>query len=464
MTTTGATGRESARVHTGVDLRKAAIDLARLVQFPTVSARPAPVKEILACALWLVRQLTAIGLENAAIIPTAGHPAVYADWRHAAGRPTMLIYGHYDVVPADPLTDWHRPPFAAQISGGYIHGRGASDDKGQLWAHVAAVEAYLRSVGRLPVNVMFLLDGEEEIGSPHLAAVLDARPQTGTAHVVIVSDTRMLAIDRPAITYGVRGVLAVELEMRGPAVDLHAGTFGGAVHNPLQAICDLIAGMHDPHGRVSIPGFYDRVLPLSSGERAYLAGSGPSDAKILSETGAAQAWGEPGWSLYERTTARPALTLNGVTGGYQRAGAKAVIPARGTAKISFRLVPDQDPADVEGLLRSYVGATAPSTVEWAVHTVARVPPAVIDTAHPVFTAAATSYATGFGAQPTFVRTGGTLPIAQLRDGVRAPVVCMGFALPDDRAHAPNERFHLGCLERGIATSIALLDLIGTVPW
>jgi acetylornithine deacetylase/succinyl-diaminopimelate desuccinylase-like protein len=267
----------------------------------------------------------------------------------------------------------------------------------------------------------------------------------------------MLAPDRPAITYALRGALALELEVSGPRHDLHSGGFGGAVHSPLAALCELVARLHDPGGRVAIPGFYERVRPVSPAERAYLARVGPSDAQVLRDAGVERGWGEPGYSLYERTALRPALTVNGLAGGYQGPGAKAIIPARAAAKLSFRLVPDQDPREIDLLFRRHLAHIRPPTVEFAVRTLSRARPALIDRRHPALRAAATAYRLGFGAAPVFLRSGGTIPVVSaFREILGIPTVLMGFALPDDRMHAPDEKFHLPTFYRGVATCIHFL--------
>ena len=339
-----------------------------------------------------------------------------------------------------------------------IYGRGASDNKGQLFAHVKALESYLHTTGALPVNVVCLFEGEEEIGSPNLGALLTRRSDALQAQVAVLSDTPILAPDRPAVTYSLRGALSLELEVRGPARDLHSGQFGGAVHNPLQALCEIIATLHDADGRVAIPGFHNRVVEPGEAELAYMERVGPSDNNILHDASAERDWGEIEYSLYERTTIRPALTVNGITGGYAGAGVKAVIPARATAKLNFRLVPRQQPAEVEALVRDHIARATPPTVRSTVRTKLLADPAVVNRRLPAVRAAARAYQRGFGVAPVFRRSGGTIPVASmLQRQLGLPVVLMGFALPDDRMHAPNEKFHLPNFRRGIATSVYLLE-------
>jgi acetylornithine deacetylase/succinyl-diaminopimelate desuccinylase-like protein len=412
------------------------------------------------CAAWLADHLRRIGLDHARVLPTERHPLVYAAWRHAPARPTVLIYGHYDVQPPDPLNEWQSPPFEPTVRGQDLYGRGACDDKGQMFTHVKALEAYLKAEGRLPVNVKCLFEGEEEIGSPSLSPFLKRNRRALAANVAVMSDMPIPAPDRPALTYAMRGALNLELEVRGAQRDLHSGVYGGAIHNPLQALCEIIAKLHDSGHHVAIPGFYQHVRRPAEEQREYLGEVAPSDAQILRDAGARNAWGEAGYSEYERTTLRPALTINGIVGGYQGPGVKGVIPRRAIAKLSFRLVPDQEPHQVERLFRQHVGRITPPTLRFAVRTLARVKPALVNPKHAAIRAAALAYRNGFGSPPVFLRSGGTFPVVSMLQELGIPTVLMGFALPDDRMHAPNEKFHLPNFYRGIATSIWFLSTIG----
>lgn len=439
-------------------------ELAEFVRFPSVSAQPQHATEVRRCAEWLTEHLQAIGLKRVRIIPTAQHPLVYADWHNGPQQPTVLIYGHYDVQPVDPLAEWKSPPFQPSVRGANLYGRGASDDKGQLFAHVKALEAYLKTAGALPVNVKCLFEGEEEIGSPNLPAFLVRHQRELSADVAVISDMTILAPDRPALTYALRGALSLELEVAGPQRNLHSGIFGGAVYNPLQALCEIIARLHDAGGRIAIPGFYDRVRLWSEDERDYMAQTGPRDGEILRNAQVAQGWGEPRFTLYERTTIRPALTVNGIVGGYQGAGPKAVIPARAVAKLNFRLAPDQEPQEIDRLFRRYVAGITPPTVRVTIRTQLAAPPALIGRSHPAMRAAAVAYRRGFGAMPVFLRSGGTIPVVNLlHQALGIPTVLMGFALPDDRMHGPNEKFHLPNFFNGIITSICFLAEVGATP-
>ena len=432
-------------------------ELKEFLRFSTVSAHVQSANEMQRCAEWLAEHLRQIGLKNVSIIPTRRNPIVCAESDQAPGVPTALIYGHYDVQPPDPLREWRSPPFEPIIRGDSIYGRGASDDKGQMFVHVKALECYLRTNGRLPVNVKCLFEGEEEIGSPNLASFLERDKKALAADVAVVSDTRMLGPLQPAITYALRGALSLELEVRGPQQDLHSGNFGGAVHNPLQALCEILASLHSADGRVTVPRFYDRVRQCADGERSYMASAGPADEQILRDAHARQGWGEQGYTLYERTTIRPALTINGIRGGYQGEGVKAIIPARATAKLNFRLVPDQDPDEIDRIFRQHIARITPATVRATVRTSLAARPIVVSRAHPAMQAAVVAYERGFGSRPVFLRSGGTIPIVSaLQTILDIPTVLMGFASPDDGMHAPNEKFSLHNFSRGVLTSIHFL--------
>lgn len=429
-------------------------ELKEFVSFPSVSARSANAGDITRCAEWLADHLHRIGMQHVEVVATRGHPLVYGEWLELPGAPTVLIYGHYDVQPAEPLDQWRSPPFEPVVRGKDLYGRGASDDKGQLLAHIKAVESCLRTSGRLPVNVKCLFEGEEEIGSPNFASFLAKNKGALTADVVVVSDTAMLGQDRPAITYAMRGALSLELEVTGPKTDLHDGQFGGMVHNPLKGLCDIVAGLQTSGGRIAIPGFYDRVREVSAEERRYMAGNGPTDEQLLSNAQTSRVWGERGYSLYERTTIRPSLTISGITGGYQGPGPKTIIPARAVAKLNLRLVPDQDPGEIERLVRKHIARLTPFTLRASIRSQLAAKPVLVDRAHPLVKAAATACHKVFGATPVFVRSGGTNPaVTAFHDVLGLPTALMGFGLLDDRIHGPNEKFHLPNFHKGIATSI-----------
>ncbi len=318
----------------------------------------------------------------------AGPPIVLAEWRKAPGRPVVLIYGHYDVQPADPLSQWRSPPFEPVVRDGFLYGRGASDDKGQLFAHVKAAEVTLARHGALPVNVIFLIEGEEEIGSPNLRTFLDAAKSRLKADAAVISDTTMPSPDQPGITYSLRGALSLELEVSGPARDLHSGQFGGAVLNPLQALSGMLACLHYANGRIAVAGLYDRVRRLPEAERAFMRSQGRTDEESRRVAGVRRDWGEPGYSFYERTTIRPAITINGIHGGYAGEGSKSIIPSRAVAKLNVRLAPDQRPGEVETHLRRHFAAVTSPQVSSRVKTSMKADPIVIPRNHPVMAAAA----------------------------------------------------------------------------
>jgi acetylornithine deacetylase/succinyl-diaminopimelate desuccinylase-like protein len=434
-------------------------ELREFLRFPSVSSQPERAGDIRKCAAWLARHLKNIGFDQVRVVPTRGHPIVYAAWLHKPRRPTLIIYGHYDVLPGEPLREWRTPPFTPTLKGDNLHARGASDDKAQLFAHIKAIESYLKTTRSLPVNIKCIFEGEEEIGSPHLKSFIARNKRALRADAAVISDTRMLAPDRPAISYAERGGLRAELVVTGPPQDLHSGNFGGAVLNPLQALCEMIARLHDAHGRVSIPGFYDDVRAWGEKERAFMARTGPSDEQILRDANVEQGWGEPGFTLYERTTIRPALTMNGMAGGHYGRGAKSIIPARATAKISFRLVPNQDPQTIAQLFRQHIERFTPPAVRCSVRTFAGIKPAVIDRNNPAVRAAVFAYRKGFGATPVFLRSGGSIPVVTVfQEVLGIPAVLMGFGLPDDHIHAPNEKLYLPNFYNAIKTSVWYLAL------
>lgn len=449
---------ENALKYSQAHRRRFVEELKQFVRFPSISSQPRHADDVRKCAEWLAAHMKQIGLERVAVIPTRRHPVAYGEWKQAARRPTVLIYGHFDVQPADPLDKWHSPPFTPQVRGQNLFGRGACDDKGQLFVHLKAIESFLRTSRRLPVNVRCLFDGEEEIGSPNLPAFLQRNAKILASDVAIVSDTRMLGPFRPAINYAERGALSAEIAVAGPRQDLHSGNFGGAVHNPLQILCEILAGLHDSAGHIAIPGFYDRVLQVTPRERSYMARTGPSDSEILRDAQAQEAWGEAEYTLYERITLRPALAITGITGGYQGPGIKSVIPSHAVAKINFRLVPAQDPSEIDRLLRAHLARLAPPTARVTVRSEPGAKPVLINPGHPAIRTAAKAYREAFGASPVFLRSGGTIPIVDsFQKILKLPTVLMGFALPDDNMHAPNEKFHLPNFYRGIATSIWFLN-------
>ena len=430
-------------------------ELATLLSFPTVSAEPQHHLDIAQAAGWLANHLGGIGLHHAQVLPgiNGSPPSVYADWLGAAGRPTVLIYGHYDVQPADRRDGWRTPPFRATRIGGDIYARGASDDKGQLFIGLKAVESYL-AAGGLPLNIKIWLEGEEEVNSPNIGAVLAREARRLSADAVLISDTFMAGAGRPAIIYGLRGSLLFDLEVRGAANDLHSGAFGGAVPNPIHALSRIIAGLHDKAGRVTIAGFYNDVQKVETGERAELRYGGLSDTDFLANAGVAVGWGERGYSSVERVTVRPAVVVHSIEGG---AGGKAIIPARATARIGIRLVPQQEASQLAELVRQHIAANTPPGVQSRLRFMGSAPPVLIPRKHPAMSAAVRAVYKTWGVPPVFTRSGGTIPaVAEFQCHLRAPVILLGFGLPTDNIHAANEHIGLSRLFRGIETIIRFL--------
>ncbi len=439
--------------------------VARLVEFlriPSVSAVPEHRADVRRAADWLAQRLAAAGADQVRIDDTPGHPVVLA---RAAGPPDglrVLVYGHYDVQPADPIEAWTSGPFAPTVRDGNVYARGASDDKGQVLAHIDALEAYSRTVGRPPVTLLFVIEGEEEIGSPNLASWLIDHASELAADVALVSDTAMLGPDQPTLTYGLRGLCYLEVEVRGPAHDLHSGQYGGAVVNPANALCAMIAALHDAEGRVAVPGFYDAVRPLAPEERQALARVPFDEAVFRAATGRAGGYGESGYSTVERLWARPTLDVNGIVSGWTGVGAKTVLPAFATAKISARLVPDQEPAGIGRLLREHLERIAPPGVQVTVRELHGAAPVIVDRRLPAVQAAAWALEQVFGQPAVFAREGGTVPVvATLQSLLHIPPVLIGFGLPDDHVHGPDEKFGLEQLARGTLTLTLLLERLAS---
>jgi acetylornithine deacetylase/succinyl-diaminopimelate desuccinylase-like protein len=433
-------------------------DFLRIPSISTLSEHSADVQR---AAEWTAAQLRAAGMTRVEIMPTAKHPVVYGEWNGAPDKPTVLIYGHYDVQPAEREAGWLSDPFAPEVREGNLYARGASDDKGQVYANLKAVQLLMETHGRLPVNLKFLIEGEEEIGSPNLDSFIAAHKDMLRADVIVISDTAIQSLGQPSIVYGLRGLVYVELEVRGPKHDLHSGGFGGTVHNPAQALCEIIAALHQPDGSVAVEGFYDKVRPLTAEERALIAQTDVSEEEWRRLTGAPQPWGEAGYSLRERVGARPTLEINGIWGGFTGEGSKTVLPAKATAKISCRLVPDQDPYEIEALIRAQIAKLAPPTVTWELRSLNHGYPALVPLDSVAMQCAVAAYERGFGARPLFLREGGSIPVvATFTQTYGAPVLLVGYGLPDDGAHGPNEKFALECLYRGIHTAAALLEELG----
>jgi len=438
-------------------------ELKEYLAIPSVSTLPAHKPDIQRAAEWLSRQMSSIGLQNVEVLPTAGHPVVYGEWLGAPGKPTVLVYGHYDVQPVDPLNEWVSPPFEPTIRGDNIHARGAADMKGNTHAFLKALEA-LGKTGGLPLNVKVIMEGEEELGSPHLGAFIEQHKDKLKCDIVLNADAGILKPDLPSLTYGLRGLAYFEIWVRGPEHDLHSGIFGGSVHNPAQVLCELIAGMHDADGRVTLPGFYDQVRVLSKEERAELARLPRTDEEWRALAGVPQLYGEKGFTTLERLGARPTLEVNGILSGFTAEGIKTVLPAKAMAKVSMRLVPYQDPQKVEQQLREYMQAHAPPTVTWEIKQTGSAMPVLVERDSAGMRAAAAALEATFGVKPVFELSGGSVPVVsmvQAQLGVDS--ILMGFALPDDNIHAPNEKLHLPNYYRGIEAYIRFFDNVAQSP-
>jgi acetylornithine deacetylase/succinyl-diaminopimelate desuccinylase-like protein len=436
-------------------------ELQDYLRIPSISTDPAYAAEVRRCAEFLRAKMEQAGLA-AELIETPKHPLVYGEWLGAEGAPTLLFYGHYDVQPPDPLEEWRSPPFEPTIEGEHLVARGATDDKGQSFAHLKAVAAMLAERGRLPVNVKFLVEGEEESGGESIEAYVSAdRGRRLACDAVVVSDSSMYGPGQPSLLYGLKGLLYTEVRVSGPARDLHSGTFGGAVTNPLNALAEIVSKLRDPRsGRVLIPGFYDDVQPLEEWERAEFAKL-PFDAEqYRNAIGVPELFGEQGYSTLERAWVRPTCDVNGIWGGYQGPGAKTVIAAKGAAKVSMRLVPDQDPKRIAELFTQHVKAVAPPGVRVAVEVLHHAPPVLIDTDVPIAHAALDAMEEVWGRRPVRVREGGSIPIVStFVEALGAPVLLLGFGLSDDRLHSPNEKFDIPNFYGGIRSIARLLDRI-----
>lgn len=426
--------------------------LSELIDFcsiPSISTDPKVKPEMQRAAEWVADQLRSIGLQNVQVCPTAGHPVVYGESLNAQGKPTLLIYGHYDVQPPEPLELWKSGPFEPTERGDHLFARGVTDMKGQVMASIKAVESVVRT-GRLPINVKFLIEGEEEIGSPNLEAFLEQNRARLACDLVLNPDSGILGPDLPTIAYALRGLAYFELRVYGPDHDLHSGVFGGAVNNPAQVLCELIAGMHDDQGRIKLPGFYDTVRPLEAEERAELAHLPTTDANVQAQTGAPMLWGEAGYTTGERIGGRPTLEVHGLLSGFTGAGTKTVLPAWAMAKISCRLVPDQAPEEVYQQFMSYLKAHAPATVRWEVDQFAGSRASISDRNSSGIQAYSRAMETVWGRRPVFKREGGSVPVVvQFKNILGVESINTGFSMPGDNMHSPNEMLHLPTLWKGL---------------
>lgn len=437
-------------------------ELKAFLRIPSVSTLPDHAGEVRRAAEFLAAELQRIGLDHVHLIETAGHPLVYADNLHAHGKPTVLCYGHYDVQPPDPLDEWISPPFEPAVRNGNVYARGAVDDKGQLWMHVKAIEALLHDGGTLPVNIRVIAEGEEEVGGEGIAAYLREHPEDLQADVALVSDTDMFAPGLPTICVGLRGMIYTEIEVRGARTDLHSGMYGGAAPNPFVALAQIIARLKSEDGTILIPGLLEEVQSPTAAELSAWQSLPFDEAHYRdNDVGARELVGEPGYSVLERIWARPTLDVHGILGGFIGAGAKTVIPAKATAKVSLRLVPGMEPQKIFALLRDHVASIAPRGVTVETRLIHSGDPVVVDTDNSFIRAATEAMRQVFGRETVFVRGGGSIPIVgDFQRHLHLPTVLMGFGLPDDNLHAPNEKFHLANFYRGIESIIRFLVIAG----
>ncbi len=436
-------------------------ELFSLLRIPSVSTDSKRKGDVQAAAEFLRDRFVEAGLENVTIYPTPGHPIVYGDWLHAGeDKPTVLFYGHYDVQPPDPLELWTNDPFEPTVVDGKVYARGSADDKGQAYIHVKSIASFLQTGTPIPVNVKIIIEGEEEIGSPNLVPFLKEKKDLLACDMVTISDTSMFAEDVPSITYGLRGLAYMEVEVFGPNRDLHSGLYGGAVANPLNVLCEMVAKLKDENGVIQIPGFYGKVKPLTDDERDAYKELSFDEAAYAAELGVPKTFGEEGYSTLERASGRPTLDVNGIWGGYQGEGAKTVLPSKAGAKISMRLVPDQDPEEISRLFAEHFKRLAPDTVRVEVHAHHGGYPAITDLNFYGMRAAAQAFEDIYGKTPLFTREGGSIPIvAAFKNILGVSSILMGFGLNSDNIHSPNEKFSLKDFHRGIKTSARFLEVL-----
>ncbi len=444
-------------------------ELKDLIRIPSISTLPEHKEDVRRAAQFVADGLRRIGMEHVRLIDTAGHPLVYADWLHAEpsadgkAKPTVLCYGHYDVQPPDPLDEWLSPPFEPTERDGNLYARGAVDDKGQMWMHVKALEAlFAAGNGKLPVNVRVIVEGEEEVGGEAIATFLREHPEQLRADVALISDTEMFAPDLPTLCVGLRGMIYTEIEARGAMTDLHSGMYGGAAPNPFVALAQIIAALKNAEGKILIPGFYDKVKTPDTAElKAWSSLPFDEEHYRKTEIGSTELTGESGYNVMERTWARPSLDVHGMPGGFTGAGAKTVIPAKAVAKISMRLVPDMAPEESFAQYKTYVLSLCPRGIQLDVRLIHAAAPIVVGTDNAFVRAATGAMKDVFHKETVFIRSGGSIPIVgDFENHLKAPTVMMGFGLPDDNLHAPNEKFHLANFHRGIESVIGFLCRVG----
>jgi acetylornithine deacetylase/succinyl-diaminopimelate desuccinylase-like protein len=450
--------------HINVNRDRYVDELTKYLAIPSISALPQHKDDVRRCAEWTQAEMERIGLQNVRLEETPGHPIVYGEWLGDHDAPTILFYGHYDVQPVDPVDLWTSPPFEATVRDGEIYARGAADDKGQVFMHFKAVEAHLKQHGRLPVNMKFLLEGEEEVGSANLDDFIRGHKDLLKADVVVISDSPMFDRGIPSICYGLRGLTYYQIDLRGTKSDLHSGSFGGAVANPAMVLAQALAQMKDKGGRIKIPGFYDDVVELRPEERAEFARLPFNERKYRQDLNAPKLFGETGYTTLERIWGRPTFEVNGLLSGFTGEGAKTVIPAIAMAKVSMRLVPNQDPQKIGDLFEAYVKKVVPKTVELKLTRMHGGKPWMTAFDNPFVQAAGRAIEQGFGKRPVFNREGGSIPVvATFQEELGLPCVLFGVGLPDENAHAPDEKLDLGNFHNGIIASAYLYDEIGRLP-
>jgi acetylornithine deacetylase/succinyl-diaminopimelate desuccinylase-like protein len=438
-------------------------ELKQYLAIPSVSALPQHAADVRRAAEWTADELRRVGLQNVKLIETPGNPVVYGDWLGAENAPTILFYGHYDVQPVDPVDQWVSPPFEATVRDGEIYARGSADDKGQVFMHIKAVEAHLKQTGRLPLNIKFFIEGEEEVGSVHLDDFVRSHKDDLAADVVVISDSPMFDRGIPSICYGLRGLTYFQVDVRGTKSDLHSGSFGGAVANPAMVLAQILTQMKDRSGRIKIPGFYDDVRELSPAERAEWKKLPFNETKYRKELGAPRLFGETGYTTLERVWARPTFEVNGLLSGFTGEGAKTVLPATAMAKVSMRLVPDQDPGKIGDLFEAYLRKVAPKTVELKITRMHGGKPWMTEFDNKYVRAAGRAIERGFGQRPVFNREGGSIPVVStFQEELGLPSVLFGIGLPDENAHAPNEKLDLGNFHNGIIASAFLYQEIASL--
>jgi acetylornithine deacetylase/succinyl-diaminopimelate desuccinylase-like protein len=438
-------------------------ELKQYLAIPSISALPQHAADVRRAAEWTADELKKVGLQNVRLIETPGHPVVYGDWLGAPGAPTILFYGHYDVQPVDPVDQWTSPPFEATVRDGEIYARGSADDKGQVFMHIKAVEAHLKQEGKLPLNIRFFIEGEEEVGSVHLDDFVRSHKDDLAADVVVISDSPMFDRGIPSICYGLRGLTYFQIDLRGSRTDLHSGSFGGAVANPAMVLAQMLAQMKDRGGRIKIPGFYDEVRELSEAERAEWKRLPFNETKYRKELGAPKLFGESGYTTLERVWARPTFEVNGLLSGFTGDGAKTVLPATAMAKVSMRLVPDQDPQKIGDLFEAYLHKVAPKTVELTITRMHGGKPWMTEFDNKYVRAAGRAIERGFGKPPVFNREGGSIPVVStFQQELGLPSVLFGVGLPDENAHAPDEKLDLGNFHNGIIASAFLYQEIASI--